>query len=52
MSDWIRVNKEDINFDGDDIEIWIESDDFGNRYIQISLKELLQALSEHKITVE
>lgn len=44
MSDWIKVKSEDIEFDGDDINIYFESDEFGNRYIEISYKEFIKAL--------
>jgi len=37
MSEWILPKAEDINLSKEEnaIHIWIESDDFGNRYISI-----------------
>lgn len=36
MSEWILPKKEDVNIDEHGhLHIWIESDDFGNRYISL-----------------
>ncbi len=37
MSEWITPKKEDIDlsYDGKELHIWFESDDFGNRYVSL-----------------
>lgn len=42
MSEWIPVKAEDItqNDKRDEVHIWFESDDSGNRYISIEGKAL------------
>jgi len=47
MSHWIEItNKEDIEIDGDDVEIYIGSDDAGNNYVTVPKKLLISLLLE------
>lgn len=51
MSEWITPRAEDIDLDTEkkDIHIWLESDDFGNRYVSIegaALKHLKKIMKE------
>ena len=48
MSDWITVKKEDIELDGDDINVYFESDDFGNRYIILKVEDIKALLKDDK----
>ena len=53
MSNWIEVDDpEDIDIDGDDIDIFIGNDKFGNNYVTIPLsimqEKILQYLEKHK----
>jgi len=44
MSEWLQVDKADItqNIHKDEIHIWFESDDSGNRYISIEGEALVR----------
>lgn len=46
MSYWIEVKKEDIELDGDQINVWLESDESGNRYATIKVQDLKDLLKE------
>ena len=44
MSDWKDILKEDIEKDGEDLNVLIGSDDFGNNYIILKIKDVLEVL--------
>ena len=51
MSKWYRAKKEDIDIDGEDLNILVCTDYDGNIYVEISMKLLKEVLREkNKIT--
>jgi hypothetical protein len=40
MSEWIDIDKYDITIDGENIDIFFESNDFGSQYITIKLNDI------------
>jgi len=51
MSQWFEMKKEDISMsvEQDEIYIWFEQDDSGNRYVSVKTDDLLEVLKENKI---
>lgn len=45
MSKWKDIQKEDIEIDGNDINICLEGDDFGNNYAVIKTTDVIDLLS-------
>ena len=52
MSKWQDVPKEDIEIDGEDINICLESDNFGNNYCVVKKADMLELLYPGWISVE
>jgi len=48
MSNWIEINKQDIELsdDKEEIEIMLEPDEFGNNYITVKVKDIKELLGE------
>jgi len=46
MSQWIDTKKEDIEIEKGVVQIWFESDDFGNRYINFPIELLFEVIKE------
>lgn len=40
MSNWIEVKKENIEIDGDDINIMLKPDDWGNNYVTVKIADV------------
>lgn len=49
MSHWIDIKKNDIDIDGEDIDVFIGRDEFGVNYITIKIKDLVEVIKETKI---
>lgn len=49
MSRWKMINKNKIEIDGDDLNILVGSDDFGNNYIIIKVIDILEELKKENI---
>lgn len=49
MSHWIEIKKEDIEIDGDDINISLEPDEFGNNYLTIKIMDVLELLEVERV---
>ncbi len=49
MSHWIEIKKEDIEIDGDDINISLEPDNFGNNYVTIKIMDVLELLEVERV---
>lgn len=49
MSSWIEIKKEDIELsdDGQEIEIMLEGDEFGNNYITLKVEDVKEILKTH-----
>jgi hypothetical protein len=48
MSNWQEIKKEDIELDGEDINIYLGSDDFGNNYVILKVKDVKDLLDNIK----
>lgn len=48
MSDWYNPKKEDmeISSDGENLEVWLDDDDFGNIYASLKIKDILEKINE------
>lgn len=47
MSEWLECkDKDDLEVDGEYLNVWFESDDFGNRYIQIPVDFIIEKLGK------
>lgn len=49
MSYWIEIKKEDIEIDGDDINIRLKPDDFGNNYVTVKIIDILKLLEVERV---
>ena len=51
MSEWFEQGKEDISMSEkkDEVHIWFEQDNSGNRYVSVSTEDLLEVLKENNI---
>jgi hypothetical protein len=49
MSQWNETKKEDLEVDGDEINVYLGSDYSGNIYTTIKIKDLLEILAEQAI---
>lgn len=45
MSTWYESKKEDLEIDGDEINIWVTSDDCGNIYTTVKIKDIQELLA-------
>jgi len=46
MSNWIEIkDRDDVEIDGDRLEIMLEPDDFGNNYVVVPLAFIKDALA-------
>ena len=52
MSKWYDVPKEDIEIDGEDINICLEGDKFGNNYCVVKKADILKLLGMAWISVK
>lgn len=52
MSKWQDVPKEEIEIDGEDINICLEGDKFGNNYCVVKKADMLELLSPEWISVK
>ena len=52
MSKWQDVPKEEIEIDGEDINICLEGDNFGNNYCVVKKADMLELLSPGWISVK
>ena len=50
MSIWKEIKKEDIAVDGDEIDILISSDNFGNNYITVKKQDVLDLIADYEAT--
>ncbi len=48
MSFWYSPKKEDIEIDGDEVNIWLGSDESGNIYATVKIKDLEDILKKKK----
>jgi hypothetical protein len=48
MSTWHESGKEDLEIDGDEINVWVTSDYGGNVYTTIKIADIEELLKEHK----
>jgi len=48
MSNWQEIKKEDIEIDGEDINVYLGSDDFGNCYAVLKVKDVKDLLDNIK----
>lgn len=46
MSNWIKVGIDDIEIDGDDINILYSSDYNGNNYVYVKLDDILKLIKD------
>ena len=46
MSKWQEVKIEDIEIDGEDVNIYIGSDDEGNNYVYFNLEDFKKLISK------
>ena len=46
MSSWDKREKEDIEIDDGDINIMLEPDEFGNRYVFVKVEDVIELLKE------
>jgi len=46
MSEWIAKTREDlsISYDGKELQVFVERDDFGARYVEIPLDDVISFL--------
>ena len=51
MSEWFDMKKEDIDMSDkkDEVHIWFDQDNSGNRYVSVNTKDLLEVLRENGI---
>lgn len=51
MSEWFDMEKEDISMpkEKDEVHIWFEQDDNGNRYVSIKTEDLVAVLKENEV---
>lgn len=47
MSKWFDVSKENIDIDGDEVNILVTSDNDGNVWVTIKLKDIKSLIREH-----
>ncbi len=46
MSQWTEIPKEDIEVDGDELNILIGDDDSGNIYVTVKIKDVLDLIEQ------
>lgn len=48
MSFWYEkgIKDLDVSLDGKDLHIWIDSDDFGNRYVAIPIEDIKKFMKD------
>jgi hypothetical protein len=51
MSKWYRAKKEDIDIDGEDLNILVCTDYDGNIYVELSMRLLKEILQEKNKTI-
>ena len=53
MSDWFDMEKEDISMSDkkDEVHIWFEQDNAGNRYVSVKTEDIIQVLKENEMIV-
>lgn len=44
MSYWITVEKDNIDVDGDELNVYLEQDDSGSRYAVLKIKDIKEIL--------
>lgn len=51
MSEWFDMKKEDISMSNekDELYIWLEQDNNGNRYVSVKMEDLLAFLKENNL---
>ena len=51
MSEWFDMKKEDISLSDkkDELHIWFEQDNNGNRYVSVNMDDLLEVLKDNKL---
>lgn len=47
MSEWYEPKKEDMSIDGDEINIWLFSNDSGNVYAAVKIKDIKELLKKY-----
>jgi hypothetical protein len=52
MSYWTEIKKEDIEIDGDDLNVLIGSDQSGNNYIILKVIDILEELKQEGIITD
>lgn len=45
MSTWYEPKKEDMEIDGEDLNVFVHNDDFGTVYAAIKIKDLKEILT-------
>lgn len=48
MSHWHEPKKEDIEINGDEIDIYLFNDDFGSVYCTLKVKDIQEVLAEYE----
>lgn len=48
MSTWHEPKKEDMTIDGEDLDVYLYSDDFGAVYATMKIKDLLEIINKKK----
>jgi hypothetical protein len=46
MSTWDKKEKDDIDICEDEIQIMLEPDEFGNRYVCVKVEDVIELLKE------
>lgn len=48
MSNWKDIKKENVEIDGEDINIYLGYDEFGNNYATMKIKDVKELLEENE----
>ena len=48
MSAWYESSKDDLEIDGDEINVYVHGDDFGGVYTTIKISDIEELLEQHR----
>ena len=48
MSAWYESSKDDLEIDGDEINVFVHADDFGGVYTTIKISDIEELLEQHR----
>ena len=48
MSAWYESSKDDLEIDGDEINVFVHGDDFGGVYTTIKISDIEELLEQHR----